>query len=52
MTNFSVYDVLILQEYFKNKKEPTKQDKERAIKLDECLCNLVDNIQQFESKVK
>lgn len=42
MIKLSIYDLIILQEYF-SKKE-TEEDKTRVEKINEHLCGVVDNL--------
>jgi len=48
----SIYDTIILQQYFANKREPSSADKERAAKLDGYICELVDGMKQMYDKEK
>lgn len=48
MHPISIYDMLILREYFAKKLEPTKKDKERAERLEEYLGDIVDGLSQLE----
>lgn len=42
--NVSVYDVILLQNYFASKREPSDQDKMRLAKLDQTLAKMVDDL--------
>lgn len=44
MNKISIYEVMILQEYFAKKIKPTKEDKARAKRLDEHLAQAVDGL--------
>lgn len=49
MRHVTVHDLVILQNYFSLKREPSEQDKQRAAKIDKFLGVLVDDLAQLPS---
>jgi hypothetical protein len=49
MYRISIVDTVIMQEYFTKKPKATKEDKERAKKLHDHLCKIVDGAVLMQS---
>lgn len=44
MIRLSAYDLIILQDYFAKKTNPSEEDKVRAADLDTHICLMADNV--------
>lgn len=45
MAAVTIYDMVILQDYFSKKKEPTVRQKAAAEKIDEVLTKMIEELQ-------
>jgi hypothetical protein len=45
MQSITVYDLIVLQGYFANKKEPTEREKTAAADLDQRILELTESLQ-------